>query len=125
MTHVAGLVVLSLCYCAHSILGRGVYLDDDDLDAAAAILPYQYVRYFIQKVTNNSLIILNFSFNCNNLYSKMRRRREATVDGGDQHLNNTRHSAAENGWLPEEVESMMEQQSPLRLSPKTNKESTC
>lgn len=47
LTHAAGLIVLILCYCAHSILVRGVYLDAEEPGANAAVLPYHYVRYFI------------------------------------------------------------------------------
>lgn len=47
-THAAGLILLSLCYCAHSILVRGVYLDAEEPGASAAVLPYFYTRYFIQ-----------------------------------------------------------------------------
>ena len=47
LTHGAGLIILSLCYCAHSILVRGVYLDAEEPGAAAAALPYYYTRYFV------------------------------------------------------------------------------
>lgn len=47
LTHVAGLAILIICYCAHSILVRGVYLDGEEPGADAAALPYYYVRYFI------------------------------------------------------------------------------
>ena len=47
-THAAGLIVLTLCYCAHSILVRGVYLDAEEPGASAAVLPYFYTRYFME-----------------------------------------------------------------------------
>ena len=50
LTHGAGLVILTICYCAHSILVRGVYLDAEEPGAAAACLPYRYVRHFISVV---------------------------------------------------------------------------
>ena len=77
VTHVAGLVVLSLSYCAHSLLVRGVYLDDDDLDASAAILPYQYVRYFIQKVYKQ----ITNSIQVNNLINLINLK-DAEEEGG-------------------------------------------
>lgn len=48
LTHGAGLSLLSLLYCAHSILVRGVYLDAEEPGLEAAVLSFAYIRYFLQ-----------------------------------------------------------------------------
>lgn len=48
LTHAAGLIILSICYCAHSILVRGVYLDAEEPGAKAGVLSYSYIRYFLR-----------------------------------------------------------------------------
>lgn len=56
ITHAAGLLILGMGYCSHSILVRGVYLDAEESGADAAVLPYFYIRYFIQ-VTHSQIFL--------------------------------------------------------------------
>lgn len=87
ITHTGGLLILGMGYCSHSILARGVYLDAEEAGADAAVLPYFYIRYFIQ-----------------------RRQKENTVaekKASELQQRKTEGGRVENGWLPDETESMI------------------
>ena len=64
LTHAVGLIVLSICYCAHSILVRGVYFDAEESGSAAAVLPCFYLRYFAQVTTTTHVVLCV----CNSLF---------------------------------------------------------
>ncbi|XP_057377434.1 uncharacterized protein LOC130698863 [Daphnia carinata] len=93
LTHVAGLAVLSICYCAHSILVRGVYLDAEEPGADAAALPYYYVRYFILK---RRRVLAGLAAEVETTEREDERKQR---DG----------RVIENGWLPEEVVTMIDE----------------
>ena len=100
ITHAAGLVLLSVCYCAHSILVRGVYLDAEEAGGRAAIQPYFYVRYFAQ-----------------------RRRAARQQKVTDEDKGGARRQA-ENGWVASEAKSEEEVQAMTSLQRPTNNESS-
>jgi hypothetical protein len=107
LTHAAGLIITSLCYCAHSVLVRGVYLDAEEPGPAAAVLPCYYLRYFFQ--------VFQFFFFQNQVNSKSmtslqkRQQENATVcdKNGGTDRKQMRDRPPENGWIPEESETMM------------------
>jgi len=86
ITHAAGLLILGMGYCSHSILVRGVYLDAEESGADAAVLPYFYIRYFIQRRQKENAMATKKA-------SELQQRK---AEGG----------RVENGWLPDE-ESML------------------
>ena len=114
MTHAAGLIITSLCYCAHSVLVRGVYLDAEEPGPAAAVLPCYYLRYFFQVLE----CFLNQVESKSTLSLQKRQQENATVcdKNGGTDRKQMRDRPPENGWIPEETETMMKEH--------TEKEST-
>jgi len=84
LTHSAGLLLLAMGYCSHSILVRGVYLDAEESGAQAAVLPYFYIRYFIRRRQQEKIVS-----------AKKAMEQQRKAEG----------ARVENGWIPDEVES--------------------